>query len=124
MLIPGSLTKRIPELDFSGEVADANGSSEFKVGDPVIGMINALHALRNGQGTLGSYVLTPDNGVVHRPPNVSAIEAAGLILCGYTAYHYLFGLAKLEEGQSVFVNGGSTGVGLFAIQIAKAHGCR
>jgi NADPH:quinone reductase-like Zn-dependent oxidoreductase len=32
--------------------------------------------------------------------------------------------AKLEEGQCIFINGGSSSVGAFAIQIAKAKGCK
>ena len=40
-----------------------------------------------------------------------------------TAYHALFHDLKLEPGQSLFINGGSTAVGIFAIQLAKAHGC-
>jgi hypothetical protein len=40
-----------------------------------------------------------------------------------TAYQGLVGMAGLEKGQRVFINGGSSSVGAFAIQIAKAKGC-
>lgn len=50
-------------------------------------------------------------------------EAAGLALVGLTAYHSLFNIAKLEPGQNIFINGGSTSVGVAAIQMAKAIGC-
>jgi len=45
---------------------------------------------------------------------------------GLTAYQTLFDVAKLrqEPGQSVFINGGSTSVGMYAIQIAKSYGFR
>jgi len=43
---------------------------------------------------------------------------------GITAYGSLVDLGKIEEGQSVFINGGTTGVGTLAIQIAKAKGCK
>ena len=58
-----------------------------------------------------------------RPSNVSAVEAAGIPVVGLTAYWALFHIAKIESGQSVFINGGSTAVGLYAIQMAKAIGC-
>lgn len=65
----------------------------------------------------------PRGVVAPRPANVSAIEASGLLLTGLTAYKILFGVAQLEAGQRVFINGGSTAVGINAIQLAKAAGC-
>ena len=58
-----------------------------------------------------------------KPAHIKTTEAAGLSIAGATAYRALFRDAKLEPGQSVFVNGGSTAVGIFAIQLAKALGC-
>jgi NADPH:quinone reductase-like Zn-dependent oxidoreductase len=69
------------------------------------------------------YARVPAQLVVPRAPNVKVTEAAGLGLAGCTAYHALFHVLKVEPGQSVFVNGGSTAVGMFAIQLAKAIGC-
>ena len=54
---------------------------------------------------------------------MKATEAAGLGLAGLTAYQALFKVAMLEPGQSIFINGGSTAVGIYAIQLAKAIGC-
>ena len=50
-------------------------------------------------------------------------EAAGLPTVALTAYQALFDLGQLEPGQRVFINGGSTSVGIFAIQFAKSIGC-
>ena len=61
--------------------------------------------------------------MVPRPPNLKPTEAAGFGCAGLTAYQALIGYAKLQPGQNVFINGGTTSVGLFAIQLAKALGC-
>ena len=61
---------------------------------------------------------------VPRPKNATPTQAAGLGIAGLTAYQALEDIAKLEAGQSVFVNGGSTAVGSFAIQLAKAKGAK
>jgi len=87
-------------------------------------MVHPLAALWHRQGSLATYTAVASSQIVHRPSNVSAVEAAGLTITGLTAYQALFNLAKIEAGQTVFINGGSTSVGAFAIQLAKAKGCR
>ena len=52
------------------------------------------------------------------------IEAAGVALAGLTAWQGLFTVGGLKTGQNVFVNGGTSSVGSFAIQFAKAMGCK
>ncbi|KAI0825077.1 NAD-P-binding protein [Trametes gibbosa] len=122
-LLPTVLLKRLDavEFDLAGVIVDGNGS-EFKPGDEVYGWIPIGLNLSSGQGALTQYTRLPAANLVRRPKSVSATQAAGLALTGQTAYQALLGLAKLEEGQSVFINGGSTAVGSFAIQIAKARG--
>ncbi len=73
---------------------------------------------------MAEYVLISGTCVTKRPSNVDAIHAAGLTLTGLTAYQCLFTDAQLQAGQTVFIYGGSTSVGLFAIQIAKARGIK
>ncbi len=75
-----------------------------------------------GQGALAQYTRVLASEVIVRPKNVTPTQAAGLGIAGLTAYQALVSIAQLEEGQSVFINGGSTAVGSFAIQIAKAKG--
>lgn len=57
-----------------------------------------------------------------RPPNVTAIQAAGLTLVGLTAYKAVVDIADVQAGQRVFVNGGSSSVGAISIQISKIKG--
>lgn len=52
-----------------------------------------------------------------------AADVAGTALAGLTALQGLRD-GDLQEGQTVFINGGSSSVGRFAIQIAKARGCK
>lgn len=139
-----SLNPVPPEFDFSGEIADANGSPKFKNGDKVFGWLDVcsfvffVHVLNTNliinspvgyaipahQGTLAQYVKVPANCVSRRPPNVSAVKAAGLALAGITAYQALYATANVQPGQTIFINGGSSSVGADAIQIAKAKGVK
>lgn len=75
------------------------------------------------QGTLAEYTVVNGDNVITRPSNVSAVDAAGLALAGQTAYMALVDIAKIDENKRVFINGGSSSVGGYAIQIAKAKGC-
>lgn len=66
----------------------------------------------------------PADHLALRPSNISPIEAAGITLVGQTAYEALIDIGKLEAGQTVLINGGSSAVGVLAIQIAKAKGAK
>ena len=77
-----------------------------------------------GQGALAQYITIAAKQLAHKPASMSFDEAAGLTLTGRTAIEALIDLAQVKEGQSVFINGGSSAVGLQAIQIAKAYGCK
>jgi NADPH:quinone reductase-like Zn-dependent oxidoreductase len=80
--------------------------------------------MKTGQGALAQFVRVPADNLVIRPHNVTPIQAAGLSLAGLTAYQVLHEIAEIEAEQTVFINGGSTAVGAFAIQIAKAAGAK
>lgn len=144
-LLPNFLAKRpiVAEHDFSGVIVDANGSTEFSVGDQVFGFVSVgksefktirslviyhLNSIdlsfKTRQGSLAQYASVPTAYIVPRPANVSPLEAATFTLAAQTAYQALFDVAKLELGQTVFINGGSSAVGGFAIQLAKAKGLR
>lgn len=111
------------EHDFAGVVVDANGT-EFSVGDEVIAFMPVPLQLKTGQGALTEYTKFPAALLNLKPSNVSAIEACGLPIAGETAFQALVGIGKLQAGQSVFINGGSSAVGMNAIYIAKALGAK
>ena len=65
----------------------------------------------------------PEINVLKIPDNVSYEEAAAASMTLLTSWHMLVGRAKIKPGQTVLVMGGSSGVGIFGIQIAKLYGC-
>ncbi len=88
---------------------------------PCIGARVVWHASLGGQGVLSEYTTVPNYAVSVVPANVSAADAATLPCSGMTA---LIALDKLEinEGDSLFIDAGASGVGQFAIQFAKQQG--
>lgn len=122
-LLPNSLLGRIAESDFSGEIVDPNGCDRFNVGDQVFGTISSRVSLRTGHGALAQYTFGPAETIVHRPDAIPVNEASGITIVAVTAYRALFDIGKLQPGQKIFINGGSTSVGIYAIQLAKAIGC-
>ena len=123
-MIPNSFFKRIAEFDFAGEVVDPNGNPQFKVGDQVFGTIPVGGSFRNGQGALAQYAYMPTSTVTHRPEGISPNEASGIAMVAMTAHAAVYKIGKLEAGQRIFINGGTTSVGIYAIQFAKALGCK
>jgi NADPH:quinone reductase-like Zn-dependent oxidoreductase len=132
----------ILENDFSGVVVDANGSN-FNKGDNIFGwitvrefIVDKAHTvesiltalpeqqLATHQGALAQYIKIPADNIAIRPPNVTPTQAAGICLAAMTSYQALFKVAKLEAGQTIFINGGSSAVGAFAIQFAKIKGAK
>lgn len=75
------------------------------------------------QGTFCEYTLVPSQLILPKPSHIKTTEAAGMALVGATAYHALITVLGLQPGQHLFINGGSTSVGIFAIQYAKTMGC-
>lgn len=101
---------RIRGLDFAGVVeAVGSGVSGFDVGTEVFGEV---------EGSFAEYVCVPQHLVDVKPANLTFEQAATLPLAGNTAW---MGLRDLRAGQRVLINGASGGVGLMAVQIAKAR---
>jgi NADPH:quinone reductase-like Zn-dependent oxidoreductase len=61
--------------------------------------------------------------VAKLPENVSFDDAAAMSMVGMTAWHMLVGRAKIIPGQTVLIMGGTSGVGMVGIQIAKLYNC-
>ena len=125
-ILPNSFFKRLTELEFSGEVVDADSSSGFAPGEEVAGWIAPDVHIRDRRGALAQYIAVKPGEIIKRPEFLSPVEASGVVVVALTAYQSLFEVGKLkqEPGQSVFINGGSTSVGMYAIQLAKAYGLK
>ncbi|CAK4215218.1 unnamed protein product [Aphanomyces euteiches] len=106
--------------DFAGIVsAVGDNVKTFAVGDEVYGQIDFT---RHG-GAMAEYVcLGATDAIAIKPRNLSFVQAAAMPVAAQTAFQALRDDGKLQSGSNVLVNGGSGGVGSFAIQLAKALG--
>ena len=108
--------------DLAG-VVEAVGldATRFKVGDRVWA---TNQGLVGRQGTFAEYCAVDECWLYPTPDGVDDETAAATALVGVTAHLGLFRKAKLKAGESVFVHGGSGGVGSMVVQMAKAAGAR
>jgi NADPH2:quinone reductase len=112
----------IPGCDLAGTVeAVGPGAGRFRVGDRVWG---SNQGLLGRQGTFAEYAAAGEEWLYPTPDNVSDAEAAATALVGITAHLGLFRCAGLKSGETVFVNGGTGGVGSMVGQMAKAVGAK
>lgn len=131
-LPPGA--SEILGVEFSGTVEEA-GSSDFKKGDPVF--VLSLHSLARvvpeltlpisvhsfGLATGGAYaeyISVPAGMCTRKPDHVSWEQAAAVPENWLTAWQALFLIAEMKAGSKVLIHAGASGVGLAAIQLAKA----
>lgn len=106
--------------DFAGEVAAVgDGVSGFKAGDRVWG---SNQGLLGRQGCFAEYAAIGAEWCYPTPEGETDEQAAAGALTGITAHLGLFRTARLSAGETVFVNGGTGGVGSAVIQLAKAAG--
>ncbi len=104
--------------DVAGKVeAIGKDVRQFQPGDDVFGDISA-----QGGGGLAEYVAVPEDKLVVKPANVPYEEAAAVPLAGVTALQGVRTKGQLKPGQKVLIVGASGGVGMYALQIAKALG--
>jgi NADPH:quinone reductase-like Zn-dependent oxidoreductase len=104
----------VPGLSTAG-VVEAVGAkvSGLKPGDEVYGEC---------QGACAEYALGSENTLVAKPAGLTFEQAAAFPTSALAALHELREAAKVQPGQRVLINGASGGVGIYAVQIAKAMG--
>lgn len=74
-------------------------------------------------GGFAQYTHLPEVNVAKIPDNISFDVAAAISMVGMTAWHMLVGRAKIKPGQTALIMGGTSGVGMAGIQIAKLYNC-
>ena len=108
--------------DFAGEVvALGEEASRFRVGDRVWG---SNQGLMGRQGVASEWAAIDQDLAYPTPAGQSDSDAAAQALVGITAYLGLFEHGRLQSGETVYIPGGSGGVGSMAVQMAKAAGAR
>jgi len=114
----------VVECDISGTVVQSNHASH-PVGERVFGYIPLPMQMgkKTKEGALAQYTRLPGDLVARVPDNVSIIDAAGVALVAETALQCLVNFAGVQSGQTVLINGGSSSVGILAVQMAKTLGC-
>jgi NADPH:quinone reductase-like Zn-dependent oxidoreductase len=108
----------IPGYDIAGVVEKIGAKiTKLKVRE-------AVYGYPTFGGGWADYVTVKEWEVAAKPKSLNFVEAAAVPMGALTAWQALVDVAKLQQGQTVLIHGGSGGVGSFAVQIAKARGAR
>ena len=112
---PPGVPADVPGLEIAGEVSEVgSGTSIFKAGDRVCALVAG--------GGYAEYCTVPEGQCILIPENLSFIEAASLPETYFTVWSNVFDRGRLQPGEKLLVHGGSSGIGVTAIQLAKAWG--
>lgn len=112
----------VPGCDLAGTVAAVGPNVHgLRVGERVWG---SNQGLLGRQGTFAEFAAVAEDWLYPIPAHVSDEQAAAVALVGITAHLGLFHCCRLQAGETVFVNGGTGGVGAMVVQMTKAVGAK
>jgi NADPH2:quinone reductase len=110
---PPGFPAEIPGMEFAGEIAEVGSSvHQWKSGQRVFGLI--------GGGAQAEYVVTYGHLLAEIPPNLDWTQAAAVPEAFITAQDALWTQANLRPGETLLVPAVGSGVGLAAVQLARA----
>jgi putative PIG3 family NAD(P)H quinone oxidoreductase len=102
-------------LEVAGHVVVIGGNvSGWKTGDEVCALVSG--------GGYAEYCVAPAPQCLPVPKGLSLVEAAGIPETFFTVWTNVFERGKLQQGETILIHGGSSGIGTTAIQLAKAFG--
>ena len=102
-------------LEVAGEVVAVGGSvTGLRVGDHVCALVNG--------GGYAEYCVAPEAQCLPWPSGYDAVRAAALPETYFTVWANLFGHGHLARGESALVHGGTSGIGVTAIQLGREFG--
>jgi NADPH2:quinone reductase len=104
----------LPGLEVAGEVV--SGGKTFKAGDRVCALVNG--------GGYAEFCAVVETQVLPVPKGLSLVEAASLPETFFTVWGNVYDRGRLAPGESLLVQGGTSGIGVTAIQMAAATGNR
>jgi len=112
---PPGAPQDIPGLEVAGTVvAKGANVSRWKIGDKVCALVIG--------GGYAEYCNVPEGQCLPVPDNLTFTEAASLPETFFTVWSNVFDRGNLKSGESLLVHGGSSGIGVAAIQMATALG--
>ncbi|TNJ30746.1 Alcohol dehydrogenase, zinc-binding protein [Giardia muris] len=104
--------------DVAGVVVKVGSQvQQFKLDDEVYARVDDLRI-----GTFAEFIPVKEASLAYKPTRLTMEEAAAIPLAALTAWQSLVEKADLKQGQKIFIQAGSGGVGTFAIQLAKYLG--
>ena len=107
----------LPGLEVAGEVVALGASvKSFKLGDEVCALVHG--------GGYAQYCVAPEVQALPVPKGLSLVEAASLPETFFTVWSNVYDRGKLAPGETLLVQGGTSGIGVTAIQMAAATGNR
>jgi NADPH:quinone reductase len=107
----------IPGLEVAGAIAQiGEGVREWRVGDRVCALVSG--------GGYAEYCVAPAPQCLPVPGGLSDVDAAAIPETFFTVWTNVFERGRLVAGESFLVQGGSSGIGTTAIQLAHARGAR
>ncbi|KAF4322448.1 hypothetical protein BBO99_00002498 [Phytophthora kernoviae] len=107
-------------IDGAGKVVEIGSDVNRLAVDDEVYLMTPVTAF----GTLAEYVVAEEEFVAVKPRNLDFNEAAAVPSVALTAYAGMFRHAKLQKDQTVLILGGSSSVGMYAVQFAHALGAR
>ena len=108
----------LPGLEVAGVVESGDTAAMAEAG---IGVGDRVCALVAGGG-YAEYCVAPVGQCLPVPDGLSDVEAASLPETFFTVWSNVFDRARLQSGEALLVQGGSSGIGVTAIQLARARG--
>ncbi len=107
----------IPGLEIAGDVvAVGQGTARFRPGDRVMALVNG--------GGYAEYCAVDEPQALPIPAGLDLVSAAGIPETFFTVWHNVFERGALKAGEWFMIHGGTSGIGVTAIQLAKAFGAR
>ncbi|HTH81529.1 MAG TPA: NAD(P)H-quinone oxidoreductase [Mucilaginibacter sp.] len=112
---PANAPQDIPGLEIAGVISEVGANvTRWQVGDKVCALVIG--------GGYAEYCNVPQGQCLPIPANLTFAEAASLPETFFTVWSNVFDRGRLQPNESLLVHGGSSGIGVTAIQMAKALG--
>ncbi|MDM5339093.1 zinc-binding alcohol dehydrogenase family protein [Fictibacillus enclensis] len=116
---PSVKLPRIIGIECAGEIEDPSDSS-FQKGQRIVSLMGGLG--REFDGSYAEYALIPSSQVYPVNNDMNWVELAAIPEMYYTAFASLFDTLRLTKGETLLIHGGTSSVGLAALQLAKSVG--